>query len=226
MNNKFFIKENPTEFIPDGVDSLIGEIESNHDFTSDNLGRTSSLSRSASKIVFTAGVMLYNFHPVEANELNFFEPQKSHEEILCDYNELIDAPFLRYLTELNDFVFLSPKHTKEDMLTKIMSFKSLQHSWDGYGAIPLEVESATNAVKLIYSLKEDVVGRIEDIFPNPNGTVSFLWENTSGERVSLEIGNHTFSYYIKQNSQKPLFFNNLKLTPDNIAELSKSVKSL
>ena len=93
-------------------------------------------------------------------------------------------------------------------IKNIFSFKILENNWDGYGAIPAEIESASNAVTFVSYLDEEVAGFIYDVFPNPNGTISFLWENNSKERLSLEVGNQTMSYYLKLNSQKPQIFNN------------------
>lgn len=114
------------------------------------------------------------------------------------------------------------KNTKQSLYKDILSFKSLKYSWDGYGSIPLEVESAANALLVINSLETEVVEALDSISPNPHGTVSLLWENNN-DVISLEIGNHEMSYYVEEEGKETLFFNKLGINDASISTLNSYI---
>lgn len=116
--------------------------------------------------------------------------------------------------------------TKRDVIQNILSFKSLINNWDGYEALPLEVESAGNTIYLINLLEDDLIGRIDDFYPNPHGTISFEWINNLNEKVYLEVGNKSFSYFAKFNSSEPLFFDKLEISDANIEMLAKHIRAV
>jgi hypothetical protein len=115
------------------------------------------------------------------------------------------------------------KHTKQKLFKEICSFKSLNNNWDGYGAIPLEIESAANAIYLISSLSNYIFESIDKIFPNPHGTISIMWGNSNNETVSLEIGNNDMSYYADISGQETEFFDNIAINDSEIAKLSSFI---
>lgn len=130
---------------------------------------------------------------------------------------------------LEDYKFCNVNTKKKDLIEKILSFKSLQESWDGFGAIPLEVKSSINAINFINSLNEyenDIELSPVDIFPNPHGTISMIWENLYEERLSLEIGNYSLSYYNIFNGSEPEFFDNIEFKEDNIENIIRKINSL
>ncbi len=124
---------------------------------------------------------------------------------LEEYHENVDFSF--YLNSALSASYF----TKYEVISEILSFKSLNNNWDGYGAYPLEVKSASNAILFLDLIGNDRISKIEDIFPNPHGTISFVWSNEIEETISLEIGNKTMSYYVDFANQKPLFFNKLEI---------------
>ena len=71
----------------------------------------------------------------------------------------------------------------------------------------------------IDSVGDYAIQNVDDVFPNPNGTLSIVWKNAKSERVSVEIGNSTFSYYYKSNAGNPQFFNGNRFESDNISNL-------
>src|SRR5262249_46266244 len=54
----------------------------------------------------------------------------------------------------------------------------LQDNWDGYGALPIQHNTALNAHLALNTLLLDAP--VPDITPNTNGTVSFEWETQFG----------------------------------------------
>ncbi len=137
-----------------------------------------------------------------------------------DYNKQID----NLISTVNDLNKI--KYTKKEIFDGILAFKSLINDWDGYNSLPLEIKSAGNAIYLINSLDKELIGRIDDFYPNPHGTISFEWINNYNEKVYLEIGNNSFSYFTKFNSSEPLFFDNLDLSDENIEVLVKHIRAI
>ncbi|MGR3302459.1 MAG: hypothetical protein ACUZ8I_08125 [Candidatus Scalindua sp.] len=148
------------------------------------------------------------------------------EESLVDYNNTIEEPYDDYISELSKLISHKVNMTRSEVVERVIAFKSLNQSWDGYGAIPLEVKSAANAVRFIYLLNDKIVEKLSDIYSTPNGTVSFVWENDDNEGLSLELGNNTLSYYVKLNSQKPIFCNNIEINADEANTISDFIKTI
>jgi hypothetical protein len=116
---------------------------------------------------------------------------------------------------------------KKETIESILSFKSLQESWDGYGAFPLQVKSAANAIDFLDILElGSEFFPPTDIFPNPTGTASLIWENEEEERLSLEIGNNAMSYYTKFNGSEVDFFNDVEINEFNIGNITRKIQAL
>lgn len=175
-------------------------------------------TKKSSIITIVAGALILAGSFDNVNQIQF-KKSESLESINSYVNSVI--------TPLNDYSKSIHKMTSNysggssELVKKIIAFRSLNHSWDGYGAFPAEVESATNAITIVGKLPSKAIALISDLFPNPNGTISFIWENVNDERVSLEVGNSTFSYYVKFNSQDVLFFDNKEINDKEISELGK-----
>lgn len=175
-------------------------------------------TQKSSIITIVAGALILANSLDNVNQIQF-KKLESPESINSYINSVI--------TPLNDYSRSIRKMTSNysggnsELVKKIVAFRSLNHSWDGYEALPAEVESATNAITIVGKLPSKAIASINDLFPNPNGTISFIWENVNDERVSLEVGNSTFSYYVKFNSQDVLFFDNKEINDKEISELGK-----
>lgn len=113
--------------------------------------------------------------------------------------------------------------TKQDLFKEICSFKTLVSNWDGYGALPLETESAANAMYIISSLENSLIETLTHISPNPHGTVSLTWENNKTETLVLEIGNKEMAYYVDSNNQETKFFDNIEITDVEISKLAACI---
>lgn len=152
-------------------------------------------------------------------------------EANSDKNDYL-SDLVKIDSEHNQYVDFLTSHTnlgiqKRQMITEqILSFKSLSNNWDGYGAIPTEIRSASNAITLIQNLSPSIVSKITSVYPTTNGTVALVWENKDDERVSFEIGDDNYSFYTKLNNLKPLFFQGLVENEDWRELLEKEVKKL
>jgi len=90
---------------------------------------------------------------------------------------------------------------------KISNFAALPNNWDGYGGItPLE-SICEKALTFVHMLNSTYIDYITDIFPNPNGTLTIDWENFKNEKISLEIGENNFSFFVKYIDKEPKFIN-------------------
>lgn len=173
-------------------------------------------------LVVLAGTMLWA-NQCDANVLRQ-NVSNSTEFFAGEYNN-ISVPLFNYVNEIQEKIF-QRKYSKRGLLKEICSFKALNNNWDGYGSLPLEVESAANAMELIELLGEDIYSTIDRIFPNPNGTISIIWSNDINETVSLELGNKTFSYYVDLCLQETEFFDNLEINDSEIQKLADFVRKI
>jgi len=79
-------------------------------------------------------------------------------------------------------------------------------NWDGYGALPISVETKDNALNAIQNLLR--VAPTPEISPNPNGTLSFEWESAEG-KAHMEIGRTQYSFYVSPRVGVPVLFEGL-----------------
>ena len=125
-----------------------------------------------------------------------------------------------------NIIAIKQNYLKKELVSEILSFKSLENNWDGFGTIPLEVESAVNVITLIDLIGENLSCTIGEIFPNPNGTISLIWNNQSNETISIEVGNGSLSFYVALSSHKTLFFNDIKINSEESGKISKFIELL
>ncbi len=134
---------------------------------------------------------------------------------------LNEQPFQR----MNSDKILVPISQYDYLKDEIDSFLELKNNWDGYGASPVINEVAQATKRLIPLLASHLIDRVTDVFPNPHGTITIEWENRTKERLSLEIGQNNYSYFVKLNNTNPKFINgeniltDLKVITSDLGEL-------
>lgn len=112
---------------------------------------------------------------------------------------------------------------KNSVLKEIDELIKLKANWDGYGAIPILEDSIHNAKSIV--LDESInVSNIEDVQPNPNGTVSIVWSNGMNQ-VCLEVGTEKMSFFADING-KTSYSNIEKITNENTLKLAAYVNQL
>jgi len=175
--------------------------------------------------VFLTAAMLGSLSFVQAT------PIKYDLNISQDYrieslknSEFVTREISTYVDKLKKVSY--KKLTKFQIIEEILSFKSLENSWDGFSAKPLGIKCATNALKILDSLGENELSKISDFYPNPNGTISFEWENLNEEIISLEIGKDTFSYYVSFNSVETRYFNKQNFNSEDISIFKNFILSI
>ena len=171
------------------------------------------------------GASLVTTSEASAAEPFVFENSNKNEiTTTFEYNETINEGLIKYINNIN--VISKRKISKHSLLKDILSFKSLTESWDGYGAVPLEIESATNSIQLLDLIGENTFCTVSDFYPNPNGTITFEWHNSENEMVSLEVGNNSFSYFVEMASSNVLFFNNKSINATEAKKLSEFIQAI
>jgi len=118
------------------------------------------------------------------------------------------------------------KDLRNHIIESILSFKTLENSWNGFGAIPSEIKSVANSILLIYSLGNENLEKISDFYPNPHGTVSLVFENESDEIVEVEIGNTKYSFYYNFRGAETKYFNNINANDFTNSLLLKAISAL
>lgn len=188
------------------------------------LDEKKSLPNMKAKVFLTAA-MLGSLSFVHAS------PIKYDLNISQDYrieslknSEFVTSEISTYIDKLNKAS--DKKLTKFQIFEEILSFKSLENSWDGYSAKPLGIKCASNALKILDSIGENELSKISDFYPNPNGTISFEWENSNEEIISLEIGKETFSYYVSFNSVETRYFNKQNFNSEDISIFKNFILSV
>lgn len=175
------------------------------------------------KIGLIGTVLLCTQPNIYANELKYQivdSGNKASIDCAREYSDYMDS-YITSVSELNKL-----NYTKKDIIRNILSFKALNNNWDGYHALPLEIDSASNAIFIINEIGEKLAGKIDDFYPNTHGTISFEWINALEEKLHLEIGNESFSFFVKYNSLEPLFFNDQELNSENVSSLADFIKSI
>jgi len=170
------------------------------------------------------GASLVSTNNVSANSFKLENSNKNEITTTYEYNEAINEGLVKYINNIN--VISKRKISKHSLVKNILSYKSLTESWDGYGAIPLEIDSATNSIQLLDLIGENIFCTVSDFYPNPNGTITFEWENSENEIVSLEVGNNTFSYFVEMASLDIMFFNNKSINATEAKKLSEFIQAI
>ncbi len=108
---------------------------------------------------------------------------------------------------------------KMNVTSDIRELSSLEEDWDGYGAIKVLPICISNAINIINS-KNISCDYINDIYANPNGTVSIIWENEGESTVGLEVGEKEMSfYYVNGDSHEVV--NHVPFSEESYTKLSK-----
>ena len=185
--------------------------------------KENSLQANVSLTVAATLLSLTSASQVKANTFDFNVPKEYITQSLDQTVSLVN--------EINTYTELSANNTplyidKYNIIEEIVSFKSLENSWDGYGAKPLGIKCATNAIKLIEAFDNRAIGKITQYFPNPHGTISFEWENDCDEIIAVEIGKDNFSYFVSLNNIDSKYYNNQNFNIENIEMLKEFISAI
>lgn len=91
---------------------------------------------------------------------------------------------------------ISVEESKRDSFkVEAMALAKLADNWDEEGALRVSTTAIKNVLNLLdhASVRVDL---LQDIYANPNGTVSVEWENNNHEYAGVQIGRKQMSYYV------------------------------
>lgn len=111
----------------------------------------------------------------------------------------------------------SPRMQARSQVLAIANFKD---DWDGYGAMRPLSACLSHALDIIDDDKFSMEN-LSDIYPNPNGTITFEWENDDKE-IGLELGSQEFSYYARYGGHHS-YNNKKKYVSEEIDRLAEFV---
>lgn len=90
----------------------------------------------------------------------------------------------------------------QELNKAIASIEMLEDNWDGYGAAKPSKNVIAQVRNLLAALPNQFVENLtsDNIYPNPNGTVTIEWTNENEEIASIEIGDKNSTFYSKFNN--------------------------
>lgn len=221
---------NKSNFIPNTNDFQIEKYVKSMQTKSTEIATIKDFNNRNAKLFLLAGALTLSvpcdFKILENSIRNeSVLPIESCEEFLVAYNKNINAPLSQFSKEIAELT-TQKKVSRKTIIKEIVSFEALKLNWDGYGAYPLEVESAANALELMHLWNKNVYECIDEVYPNPNGTISISWVNKLNEKLCLEIGNKSMSYYVEMCSKDTRYFNNVFINEFEAKKISEFVTSL
>lgn len=137
---------------------------------------------------------------------------QKYEEIAEDFNKHITDE--RYQAVMNE------------IRATILSYNALANNWDGYGAIPVGINNANLALYLLDFLTPAAIKQMDDCYPESNGTISMQWKNKMQEKVSVNIGASSMSFYVKMSGVETEYYNKVVLNEQNGKLLCQKIESV
>lgn len=175
------------------------------------------------KTLLVGGVLMSSGQ-ASAESIQITEASNNHIFLSSEYGKDISDGYVKFVDQINNISKITL--SKRSLVREILSFKALCHNWDGYGALPLEVESAANSIHLIDLIGENAFCTVREFYPNPHGTITFEWDNTESEIVSVEVGNESFSYFVEMASKEVQYFNNKLINAKEAKELKSFIEAI
>lgn len=137
---------------------------------------------------------------------------QKYEKIAEDFNKHVTDE--RYQAVMNE------------IRATILSYNALTNNWDGYGAIPVGINNANLALYLLDILTPAAIKQIDDCYPESNGTISMQWKNELQEKVSVNIGASSMSFYVKMSGVETEYYNKMVLNEQNGKLLCQKIESV
>jgi hypothetical protein len=137
---------------------------------------------------------------------------QKYEEIAEDFNKHVTDE--RYQAVMNE------------LRATILSYNALANNWDGYGAIPVGINNANLALYLLDFLTPAAIKQMDDCYPESNGTMSMQWKNKMQEKVSVNIGASSISFYVKLSGVETEYYNKVVLNEQNGKLLCHKIESI
>jgi hypothetical protein len=122
--------------------------------------------------------------------------------------------------------YVKEKAARATLQARVNSYSTLLKGWDGHKANPVSDGCIQNATKILNAISLSMINEINinDIFPTPNGTITF--EVTRGEETYfvLDIGKTSLLYYYRNNDSLAGIDESVEITDEVIASVCKLFK--
>lgn len=118
------------------------------------------------------------------------------KEAKLTFNTRPDTETVRKVfNDLQNETVLIEENKRESLKVEVRALAKLSENWDEEGALRV----STTAIKNVLNLLDHASVRmnlLQDIYANPNGSVSVEWGNDNHEYAGVQIGRKQMSYYI------------------------------
>lgn len=103
------------------------------------------------------------------------------------------------LVNLQSDIQIAEENKRQNLKIETMALAKLVDNWDEEGAMRVSTTAIKNVLNLLdhASIRIDL---LQDIYANPNGTISVEWENANNEYAGMQIGRKQMSYYVTRHS--------------------------
>ena len=150
---------------------------------------------------------------------SYIKANSEYEADLQKYVEIAEN-FNKHVTDERYQAILN------EIRATILSYNALANNWDGYGAIPVGINNANLALYLLDFLTPAAIKQMDDCYPESNGTISMQWKNKMQEKVSVNIGASSMSFYVKMSEVETEYYNKVVLNDQNVKLLSQKIESV
>lgn len=161
-------------------------------FTSTDYVKQASRSSSMVQRLITTGAMVFT--------LTIFSNASSMEKKpKLTYIEANTEIVQQVLASCQNDIRFAEEDKRQNLKIETMRLAKLVDNWDEEGAMRVSTTAIKNVLNLLdhASIRIDL---LQDIYANPNGTISVEWENDNNEYAGMQIGRKQMSYYVTHRS--------------------------
>ena len=161
-------------------------------FTATDYVKQASRSSSMVQRLITAGAMVFTL-TISSNASSMEKKPK------LTYIEANTEIVQHVLVSWQNDIQLAEEDKRQNLKLETMSLAKLVDNWDEEGAMHVSTTAIKNVLNLLNhaSIRIDL---LQDIYANPNGTISVEWKNGNNEYAGMQIGRKQMSYYVTHRS--------------------------
>lgn len=154
--------------------------------------KQASRSSSMVRYLITTGAMMLTLTVCSSAPSMEKEPKLT-------YNKPDTEIVQHVLVNLQGDIQLAEENKRQNLKIETMALAKLVDNWDEEGAMRVSTTAIKNVLNLLDhpSIRIDL---LQDIYANPNGTISVEWENDNNEFAGMQIGRKQMSYYVTHHS--------------------------
>lgn len=154
--------------------------------------KQSSRSSSVVQHLITTGAMMLTLTVCSNTPTMEKEPKMTYTKADTEIVQQV-------LVNLQGDIQFAEENKRQNLKIETMALAKLVDNWDEEGAMRVSTTAIKNVLNLLdhASIRIDL---LQDIYANPNGTISVEWENDNNEFAGMQIGRKQMSYYVTHHS--------------------------